>query len=66
MFRKVIILLFIFPFLALPQKSNAENKQSGNWYLGLGLGVGVDARYDKNNQYTITFDEAMDANMFNK
>lgn len=66
MFKKIIILLFIFSSLALPQKSNAENHQSGNWYLGLGLGVGLDARYEKNNQYTITFDEAMDANMFDK
>ncbi len=66
MLKRILILSCILLCLTLPQKSNAENHQLDNWYLGLGLGTAIDARYERDNQYSITFDKAMDANGFDK
>lgn len=53
---KNIFLIFTIIIFIFPGKGLAENHQRDNWYIGFGLGGGLDARYEINGQ-EITFDD---------
>lgn len=57
-YKKLSFVILVTAFIAIPIKGMAETHTRGNWYIGFGLGAGLDARYTLNGQ-DITFDDWM-------
>lgn len=56
MLNKILFALIVGAAFILPQSEAADAHERGNWYIGFGLGAGLDARYST-DQYSITFDD---------
>lgn len=65
MFNKILFCLIFSFFLVVPQIGAAGNHERRSWYVGLGLGTAIDARYST-DQYAVTFDEVFDDGGFDK